>query len=83
MQCTGAAKPGVFTWTITRRGPVIADVIRQSVDVTDAVHFRVVHLADICVYRREVLHRTCNSHARDLMDDGVRLRVDYRYSCLG
>jgi len=26
MQCTGAAKPGVFKWTITRRGPVIADV---------------------------------------------------------
>ena len=23
MQCTGAAKPGVFKWTITRRGPVI------------------------------------------------------------
>ena len=30
MQCTGAAKPGVFKWTITRRGPVIADVIRQG-----------------------------------------------------
>lgn len=27
MQCTGAAKPGVFKWTITRRGPVIADVM--------------------------------------------------------
>jgi hypothetical protein len=26
VQCTGAAKPGVFTWTIHRRGPVIADV---------------------------------------------------------
>lgn len=26
MQCTGAAKPGVFKWTITRRGPVIAGV---------------------------------------------------------
>ncbi len=26
-QCTGDAKPGVFKWTIARRGPVIADVI--------------------------------------------------------
>lgn len=62
---------------------MIRAVIRESVDVTDAVYFRVVHLADICVCRREVLHRTCNSHARDLMDDGVRLRVDHRYSCGG
>ena len=28
-KCTGAAKPGVFKWTITRRGPVILDVMRQ------------------------------------------------------
>ncbi len=27
MQCTGAAKPGVSKWTITRRGPVIAGVM--------------------------------------------------------
>jgi len=29
MQCTGAAKPGVFKWKITRRGPVIAVVRRH------------------------------------------------------
>lgn len=28
MQCTGAAKSGVLRWTITRRGPVIADGIQ-------------------------------------------------------
>jgi hypothetical protein len=27
MQCTGAANPGVFLWAITRRGPVIANVM--------------------------------------------------------
>jgi hypothetical protein len=27
MQCTGAAKPGLFKWTITCRGPVIAVVL--------------------------------------------------------
>jgi|GEM_PF-1302298 len=27
MQCTGAAKPGVFEWTITCRGPVLLNVI--------------------------------------------------------
>jgi hypothetical protein len=26
MQCTGAAKPAFFNWTITCRGPVIEDV---------------------------------------------------------
>jgi hypothetical protein len=31
MQCTRAAKPGVFKWTITRRGPVIADVDEYGV----------------------------------------------------
>ena len=30
MQCTGAAKSGVFKWTITRLGPVIADVGQQN-----------------------------------------------------
>ena len=29
MQCTGAARPGVFSWTITCRGPVIA-VVRHD-----------------------------------------------------
>ena len=30
MQCTQAAKPGVFEWTIARRGRVIAVVIRLN-----------------------------------------------------
>jgi hypothetical protein len=30
MQCTGAAKLGVFKWKITRRGPVIAVVRPQK-----------------------------------------------------
>jgi hypothetical protein len=30
MQCTGAAKLGVFKWKITRRGPVIAVVLAVS-----------------------------------------------------
>ena len=29
-QCTGAAKPAVLKWTITRRSPVIADFIPRS-----------------------------------------------------
>lgn len=32
MQCTGTAKPGVFTWTITGRGLVIADIVVLILD---------------------------------------------------
>ncbi len=30
MQCTRAAKPGVFERTVTRRGPVMLDIFWQN-----------------------------------------------------
>ena len=33
LNCTGAAKPGVFKWNITGRGPVTLNVIRLTANV--------------------------------------------------
>lgn len=41
MQCTRAAKSGVFTWQVSRRGRVIADVIHLNEQMTD--RFRGFH----------------------------------------
>ena len=44
MQCTGAANPVVFKWTITRRCPVIANVMWQ-VSLQPMPRIRVTQLA--------------------------------------
>ena len=41
MQCKGAAKSGVFKWTITRRGPVIEGVMQSNNRDIEGIYFRV------------------------------------------
>jgi GNAT superfamily N-acetyltransferase len=46
MQCKGAAKLGVFKWTITRRGPVINCVMQSNNRDIEGIHFRVSQQED-------------------------------------
>ena len=46
MQCKGAAKSGVFKWTIIRRGPVIDGVMQSNNRDIEGIHFRVSQQED-------------------------------------
>ena len=63
IQCTGAAKPNVRKWAITRRGPVNADVMsldsHEILHESTAIHYGWAHLLGVgwtvpslCCYQR-------------------------------